>query len=128
MLSVEIEPDWDPAIREQWITNQRRGREVLLHEFGVLDGERKIADYIALGASPFSVMALHNLHLAQVRSAFTLGAYYPALVGAGSLGERLLNHLILALCNDYADNPATSRVATTESIADWRRAIGALRA
>jgi hypothetical protein len=49
------------------------------------------------GAAPSSVVALHNIHLTQVRAAFVGMNYYPALLGASGLGERILNQLVLTL-------------------------------
>lgn len=127
ILTTVIEDSWDPAVADQWAVNQRQVKESLLHEFGVEGGERKIQDFGALGPAPWSVVALHNSYLSQVRSAFVSGSYYPALLGASGLGERILNHLILALRDDY-DHPATKKVAGKRSIANWATCISALEA
>lgn len=110
------------------LANQARMREVVIHEFGAADYEQKIRNFIDVGAAPWSVAALHNIFMAQVRQAFTLGAYYPALVGAVALGERVLNHLVLTLRDEYAGHPATKHVAGKESFDGWEKCIRTLEA
>ncbi|BBY67763.1 hypothetical protein MHEL_60060 [Mycolicibacterium helvum] len=111
----EYGASWEPDIRAQWRQNLRQFTVELIHEFGAADFEAKFTDYRALGAKPMSVVALHNVFLAQIRTAFAAGAYYPALVGASALGERILNQLVVVLRNDYRGHPAT-----TDEIAGWR--------
>ena len=59
----------------------------------------------------------------SVRTAFVAGAYYAALVGATSLGERILNQITLELRGDFAPMPATTRVARKKSFDDWKLMI-----
>lgn len=113
--SEDKEHEWEPDIREQWRGNRRQVTVGLVNEFGSVAFETKFNDYRALGVAPMSVAALHNLFMAQIRSAFVAGAYYPALVGAGALGERMLNQLVVVLRDDYGEHPAT-----TEEIAAWK--------
>jgi hypothetical protein len=63
-----------------------------------------------------------------VRETFTFGAYYPALVAAGALGERILNHLVLSLRGDFADHPATEAVADKKTLDHWDGCVRALEA
>lgn len=127
ILATEIGEDWDPDVKKQWLQNASRVREEVIHEFGASNFERKIEDFKSLEASPFSVIALHNQFLAQIRSAYVAGAYYPALLGAAGLGERILNHLILTLRDDYSGHPATSpEIATHKSHTNWKACIKAL--
>lgn len=113
--SEDKEHEWEPDIRKQWQGNRRQVTVGLVNEFGPVDFETKFTDYRALGVAPMSVAALHNLFMAQIRTAFVAGAYYPALVGAGALGERMLNQLVVLLRGDYEGHPAT-----TDDIAKWR--------
>lgn len=128
VLAQTIEDHWEPRVKEQWRTNQRFIREGLLHEFGVEDGDRKIADFLAVGPAPWSVSAMHNLVLAEVRRAFVGGAYYPALLGAAGLGERILNQLMLELRDDFSEHAATARVAGKGSVDNWTVLIQVLGA
>lgn len=127
VLDTEIGQDWEPAVQEQWRSNIARVREGLLHDLGVADGERKIEDFRALGTAAWSVVASHNGFLAQIQTAFAAGIYYPALLGAAGLGERILNDLIRDLRADYARHPATARVRGRESFDNWPSAIRVLQ-
>lgn len=126
VLNDEINPEWDPEIIAQHEENRRQLRVGLIHEFGNAEHERKIEDFGALGSAPWSVIDRHNLFLQQVRESFSFGAYYPALVGACALGERLLNELIIRLRGGYSSHPATVKVATHRTFNDWILCIEAL--
>jgi len=120
ILNTVIEEDWDKATRQQWIQNKQLMREALMHEYGVQDSERKIADFAAMDAAPWSIVGPHNEVVKDVRRAFTSGSYYSALLGAAGLGERILNDLVLRLRADHTAHPATVRVAKKESFNDWK--------
>lgn len=125
-LTEEINPEWAPAIVAQHEENRRQARMSVIHEFGNADHERKIQDYGELGRAPWTVLDQHNVFLAQVRDSFTLGAYYPALVGACALGERLLNELVILLRDSYTSHPAAVPVKTQKTFTDWVPCIKAL--
>ena len=128
ILAQLIEDDWEPEIKEQWRRNQASIREVLVHQFGADNYEQKVKNFTYLGAAPWSVVALHNVHLAQVRAAFVGMNYYPALLGASGLGERILNQLVLTLRRDYANHEATKHVLDKQSFDNWKVCIKALQA
>ena len=127
ILATKIEEDWETQVRAQWLKNQERLREQVLHEFGVHDGNRKLADMEALGSAPWSVVAQHNHYLHEIRDAFVYGAYYPALLGAAGLGERILNHLLFALKDDFGAHPATRPIAGKQTVDKWPIAIKVLK-
>ena len=79
-----------------------------------------------LGPKGLSLISHHNFMHQQSRSAFVVGAYYPALVAACALGERILNHLILDLRENFKSSRHYSKVRTKSSIADWTRSIDML--
>ncbi len=54
-------------------------------------------------------------------------AYYPALLGAVGLGERILNQVILERRDALADHPATKPVATNKAFDDWKPMIRVLK-
>jgi len=97
LLSIEIKETWAPEVKEMHRRNQEAIRQGLMEEFGQEHVLTKLDNFIALGNAPFSIVTFHNKFLRQVRTAFFMGAYYPALTGACALGERVLNHLILGL-------------------------------
>jgi hypothetical protein len=125
---MEIQDSWEDAIKAQWQETKRGIREGVLYEFGVEDYDRKLADFRAIGAQPWSVVAMHNRNLRAIRRAFVAGAYYPALLGAVGLGERILNQLILELRDAFADHSATKPVATKKAFDDWKLMIRVLKA
>lgn len=125
-LEIEIKPEWEPQVVEQWTTIKTSIREGLIREFGALWSARKEENFIAIGPLSMSIVSYHNALHRQVRSAFVLGAYYPALVGACALGERMLNHLILDLREFFTHTPEFKRVGRKQSFDNWSVAIDAL--
>ena len=126
ILSREIEEAWEPQVKEIWAENKIRVREGLLAEYGPWDGFRKIDDFTEMGSAPVSVIAFHNNFFRQVRSAFVIGAYYPALTGACALGERILNQLVLQLREDLRGSPEYKKVYNRDSFDNWDLAIDTL--
>lgn len=127
LLAQEIAEDWAPEIKEQWRTNQSSVRMALLAELGTIDGEDKIQNYMQLGPAPWSVIFRHNELLNQIRRAYAHGDFYPSLVGACALGERLLNELLVVLRDDYVNHSATTRrLRAGRSITNWPIAISVL--
>jgi hypothetical protein len=108
--------------------HRERVRAGLASEFGSHELDAKIANFVAIGSKPFSVISYHNVLFDQVRRAFVIGAYYPALLGACALGERILNHPILDLRDSYRNTAEYRTVARKGSFADWTHAIGTLEA
>lgn len=94
-------------------------RQRLLAQFGWFNGEEKINNYIQLGNKPFSIMAFHNKFMDQIRTSFIECSYYPALTGACALGERILNHLLLNLRDDFKDKPEYKDVYRKKAFAKW---------
>jgi hypothetical protein len=126
-LTTEIKDDWEEQIKKQWLTNQSHVKEAIIYQFGIEDFEQKIRDFTDLGVAPWSVVALHNVYLAQERNAFVSGSYYSALLGACGLGERILNQLVLTLRDDYSSHPATKHVAGKKSLDDWQKCVRTLK-
>jgi hypothetical protein len=123
-LEVKIEDDWEPAVIEQWKKHQEQVQQGILAQFGPINGERKIEDFMELEAAPFSVIAQHTEFLHQTRLSFVAGAYYPCLTASGALGERILNQLIVTM---RADFPKSRKVTVPQSFDDWDSAVGILR-
>jgi hypothetical protein len=108
----------------------RQGREQversLLHEFGEDYSDAKRQNFIDLGPKPLSVLAYHNEFHQDARTAFVMGAYYAAQTAAGALGERMLNHLVLALRDDFKHTAQYQRVSRKTSFSNWRLMIDTL--
>lgn len=128
ILSQEVGEHWEDNVKNQWLENKEGVKEGLLHQFGVLGSAQKVKNFTDLESKPFSVLAFHNTFLTDCRDAFTIGAYYPALTGACALGERILNHLILLLRDDYKATPEYKNVYRKESFDNWKLAIDTLLA
>jgi hypothetical protein len=128
MLGEAIQESWEPQVQEQWRENRRRITEAILAEYGPLHGEVKIRNFVDFGRIPFSVFAFHNRFVEQIRASFVGGGYYPALTGACALGERILNHLIILLRDDFRATPQYKRVHAKNSFDNWDLAIDTLNA
>ncbi|MBZ0135778.1 MAG: hypothetical protein K8I27_05355 [Planctomycetes bacterium] len=126
ILAMEIKEDWEPRVKDQHEANKAQIRESVELDYGVADAARKLDDFLAIGWRPFSVVAYHNVFFREARDAFVLGSYYPALTGAVSLGERILNHLVLALRDHFKTSDSYKRVYRKESFDNWEVAIAAL--
>ena len=127
-LTDEIQEHWEAHVKEQHRRNREQTELELLQQFGAYDAEEKRQNFIDLGPKPFSILAFHNRFFEQVRVAFILGAYYPALTGACALGERILNQLILKLRDDFKNTAEYKWVYNKESLDNWDVAINTLKA
>jgi len=127
-LSEPIRDEWEENVKQ--LHRQRRDNTIarLKHEYGEREAEEKIKNFVDLGPKPMSVLAFHNAFFAQVRTAFVVGSYYPALTGACALGERILNHLMLTLRDDFKSTSEYKKVYRKDSFDDWSLAIDTLAA
>lgn len=126
ILAQPISEDWDEKTQRISRDNRNSTLESLRLQFGEQAFETKLANFMALGPKSFSVVAYHNRFYEQSRCAFVVGAYYPALVGACALGERVLNQLILRLRDDYKSHSSYKKVYRKDSLDDWNLAIATL--
>jgi len=126
MLAMEIRDWWEDKVKEQHRINKERIKRGLLHEYGHDAAELKLQNFVDLGPKPLSILAFHNKFLEQIRRAFIMGAYYPALTATCSLGERILNHLLHALREDFKHTPEYKRVYRKDSFDDWKEATDTL--
>jgi hypothetical protein len=127
-LSREIKETWEPEVQEMHRQNHERLVKSFVFEFGEWNAEAKIQNFIELGNAPFSIIAFHNKFFRQVRYAFVIGSYYPALTGACALGERILNQLLLNLRDFYKATPEYKNVYRKSSFDNWQVAIDTLEA
>lgn len=125
-LTDEIRAEWEDKIKEQHKNNQIRTIANLVAEYGVIQSEQKIKNFTDLGPKPISVVAFHNSFFSQVRSAYVVGSYYPALTGACALGERILNHLVLGLRDNFKSTSEYKKIYRKSSFDDWSLAIDTL--
>jgi hypothetical protein len=123
---AKIEDHWDPEVKSNHRANQERTKLGLIAQFGERAIDTKIENFIDIDTKPMSVLAYHNDFFEQVRNAFVMGQYYPALVGACALGERILNHLILDMRPFFEATPEYRRVHRKDSFDNWDVQINTL--
>lgn len=99
---AEPSPDWDPDVRIQAEENRAALVERLRFVHGEANIDAVIQNMLDLGSDPWSSQGWHLVLWREIRHAFVSGAYYPAAVAAGALGERVLNHLLFDLADDCA--------------------------
>ncbi len=120
--------EWVEEARQLHLKNRERVIAGLARQFGEDRLDRKVEDFVAIGSKPFSILSYHNQFFEQARQSFVIGAYYPALVGACALGERILNHLILDLRDFYRSTPEYKDVYRKKSFDNWQVPINTLEA
>jgi hypothetical protein len=125
-LNTETPDHYEHAVKVLHKSNLVSTRASIVAEFGESDIDLKIENFIAMGTKPFSILAHHNGLFHQIRQSFVMGAYYPALVGACALGERILNHLIIDMRDHYKGTPEYKKVFRKDSFDDWRLPIDTL--
>jgi hypothetical protein len=96
------DPGWEPQVQRLHEQNRQAMVDHLRHLHGEANLGVAVQNSIDLGSDPWSTIGWHIGLWLQVRHAFITGAYYPAAVAAGALGERILNHLLLDLAADCA--------------------------
>jgi len=79
---------WDEKPKKLHRENRERLLENLKSEFGTVDFDSKVRNFKDLGMAPFSMVLFHNRFFAEIRNAFVIGSYYPALTGACALSCR----------------------------------------
>jgi hypothetical protein len=125
-LTLEIRDEWEDHIKKQHRENKESVEKSLIDSYGAMAQEGKRQNFIDFGAIPFSILAFHNKFFRQLRTAFVMGAYYPALTAACSLGERILNYLLLILRDDYKHTPEYKTVYRKDSFDNWDLPINTL--
>ena len=101
ILDTEMKDEWEDKVKLQHRKNIKQIESGIIEEFGVLNAKEKMDRFKEVGPKPFSIIAYHNLLLNQIRESYIQGAFYPALTSTCTLGERILNHLILDLRDEY---------------------------
>lgn len=122
-LSMAIPDEWDQQAKEAWIKGNQDTIEFLFAEFGPINGFQKIENFKEFGNIPVSIVAFHNKFLQQIQHAYVVGSYYPALTGACSLGERILNHMMLKLRRYFKNTQEYKQVHSKNSFSNWKKTI-----
>ena len=128
MLSLVIREEWADEVKAQHRLSSESIQKGLIAEFGEHSAKAKLENFIAINTKPLSVLSHHNALYHQIREAFVIEAYYPALVGACALGERILNHLILDMRPHFSTTSEYKKVYRKDSFDDWHVSIDVLEA
>ena len=126
ILDMAISDSREPEVQEMHESNLISTVQGLVTQYGAGSSEQKIQNFRDMKSAPFSILAYHNKFAFQVRNAFAIGSYYPALTGACALGERILNHLVINLREKYRHTKEYKRVHDKSSFANWDRTIDVL--
>lgn len=126
ILSMKIGKQWKPDVKELNRKNKEITKNQVLVEYGLAQGEQKIKNFIDFGSVYPSVIAFHNKFFRQIRNAFIIGSYYPSLTATCSLGERVLNHLILKMRDFFKHTVEYKKVYKKSSFENWQEAIDTL--
>ena len=126
LFTLTVNEEADDSIKKLHIENQTKLYTQFLSQFGTSNSFEKVQNFMLIGSKPFSVIAFHNKFLEQIRNAFILGAYYPSLTSTCALGERILNHLIIKLREDFKATTEYKKVYRKDSFDNWDLAIRTL--
>lgn len=121
-----VQDHWEDRIKERHTDNREKTIEGLRAQFGEWSHELKVNNFMDLGVKPFSVLAFHNRFLDQIRNAYVIGCYYPALTGACALGERILNHMVILLRGDHKGTPEYKKLYKKDSFNNWLLVVDTL--
>lgn len=127
-LGEPVQDHWDADLKEAHLRDKEATVASLISEFGAYRADFKVQNFIDIGPKSMSVLTHHNKFFDQVRKAFVAEQYYPALVGACALGERILNHLVLDLRAAYIRSPEYKLVHNKQSFDNWDVPIDTLEA
>jgi hypothetical protein len=123
---AEPQEHWGEQVKKQHIENRAKQRKRLENEYGTRHIQTVLKNAFDLGSKSMSMLAYHNQLHEQARRSFVAGNYYPALVAACALGERILNHLILDLRDSFKASEHFKHVSRKESFDDWPFAVTVL--
>jgi hypothetical protein len=127
-LTMDIKDEWDSEVKVLHEANKQNVRKELKYVYGIDRYELKENNFKDMGPTFPSIIAFHNKFLNQSRTAFIMGGYYPAFTGITTLTERVLNHLVIALRDDFKHTPEYKKVYNKSSFTDWDDVIETLEA
>ena len=126
LLNQEIHENWDERAKQLHRENKQRILASLAADYGEMDLEQKVKNFIDLGPKRFAILAFHNRFFEQCRRSFVVGAFFPALTAACALGGRILNHLIILLRDDFKGSTEYKEVYRKKSFDNWGTVIDTL--
>lgn len=115
----EPEEHWDEEVRRRHLESRARSIGWLEQRYGTEHIDRVVKNAADLGPKSMSLLAYHNALHEQARRAFVASLYYPAVVAACALGERILNHLVLDLRDSFKSSEHYKKVHRKDSFDSW---------
>lgn len=95
----------------------------LKQQWGEHDFDKKLERFRKMELSFFGIPDEYYDLLHQIVDAYCCGQFYPAMTGAGALGERILNRLILKTRNYYRTTPEYRTIYRKKSFDQWETPI-----
>lgn len=126
MSLAEPEAHWDEHVKQTHRQNRAQAVKRLEQQFGSAQIENVIKNVTDLGPKSMSLLAYHKQFHEQARRSFVAGMYYPVLVAACALGERILNHLVLDLRDSFKSSVHYRKVHRKDSFDNWTFVIAVL--
>ncbi|MET4245492.1 hypothetical protein [Bradyrhizobium sp. RT10b] len=123
---TEAEDHWDEPVKQNHRENRAQAIKRLEQRYGSAHIDSVIRNVTDLGPKSMSLLAYHNQFHEQARRSFVAGLYYPALVAACALGERILNHLVLDLRKSFKSSVHYRKVYRKDSFDNWTFVITVL--
>lgn len=122
----DANPNWSNEIKERHNMNQKKTIAQIKNEFGEHNFDQKLVNFKDIGPLPFSIISYHNSFYRQARNSFIHEFYYPALTSACAFGERILNHLIIDLREDFKNSSSSKKVHNKGPWNNWDFLISTL--
>jgi hypothetical protein len=96
-------------------------------EWGELDFDSKLDRFKKLDLAFLGIPEEYYKLLMSVVSAYCCGYFYPAMTGAGSLGERILNRLIIKTREHFKSSKHYKKVWNKQSFDQWDFPVSVLK-
>lgn len=123
---AEAEDHWDEPVKQNHLANRAQAIKRLEQKYGSASIDNVVKNVTDLGPKSMSLLTYHNQFHEQARRSFVAGHYYPALVAACALGERILNHLVLDLRNGFKSSEHYRKVYRKDSFDNWAFVVNVL--
>lgn len=122
----EIKESWDDDVKESHRQNQYQIIQGIISEYGSVGFREKVDRFREIGQVPFSFSEA-NFKLNQIRDAFVVGAYYPALTAACLYAEFLMNTVLLEIRYEYKNTASFKKVSSRNHFQNWNLMIDTLK-
>ena len=109
------------------IEEQKRFSNQLQEKWGSVDFENKLKRYIDLDMQYLGIPEEYYGLLKPIIDSYCCGLYYPAITSIGSLGERILNRLIIKTRTHFKTSVHYRKVWNKNSFDQWDNVINILK-